>query len=229
MPPALHQEERRQFERLLRQQRMDRIGDRMAVLEVFLTSEEHQTAEGWHRLLQRQGLDFGAEFVAQTLELLVKFGLATRREFEGGPARYEHRHLGEHHDHLICTACNRISEFYDPELEELKTRAAAERGFHGLRHKLQIYGLCAECQAKRQPAMPLALAAPGERLRVEGVGGGGEAARQLTDLGLTVGAELEVISANGGPMVVAVGGTRVALGRGAAHKVQVSQITAKEG
>jgi Fe2+ transport system protein FeoA len=77
--------------------------------------------------------------------------------------------------------------------------------------------------------MPLALAAPGERLRVEGVGGGGEAARQLTDLGLTVGAELEVISANGGPMVVAVGGSRVALGRGAAHKVQVSQITAKEG
>jgi Fur family ferric uptake transcriptional regulator len=228
MAQALHQEERRQFERLLRQQRMDRIGDRMAVLEVFLTSEEHQTAEGWHRLLRRQGTDLGAEFVAQTLELLVKFGLATRREFDGGPAVYEHRHLGEHHDHLICTSCNRISEFHDPELEALKTRAAAERGFHGLRHKLQIYGLCAECQARRQPAMPLPLAAAGERLRVEGLAGGEGATRQLADLGLIVGAELEVVSANGGPMVVAVGGTRVALGRGAASKVQVSQITPGE-
>lgn len=227
MVGGLHSEERRQFERLLRQQRMGRLGDRMAVLETFLTSEEHHTAQGWHNLLKQSGVDLGEAFVAETLELLVKFGLAMRREFEGGPPRYEHRHLGEHHDHLICTACGSISEFHDPELEAMKSRAASQHGFHALRHKLQIYGLCEKCRSTRQPGMPLAMASPGERLRVEQLTGGKEARRQLEDLGLNLGTEIEVISANGGPMVLAVKGTRLAMGRGVAQKVLVSQISDK--
>lgn len=225
MAAGLHDEERRQFERLLRQQRLDRIGDRMAVLENFLTSEEHHTAEGWHQLLKNHGLDLGEAFVAETLELLVSFGLAMRREFEGGPPRYEHRHLGEHHDHLICTACGSITEFHDPALETMKSQAASQHGFHALRHKLQIYGLCEKCRSARQPSMPLAMASPGERVRVEKLTGGHAAKRQLEELGLNLGVEVEVISANGGPMVLAVKGTRLAMGRGVAQKVLVSQLT----
>lgn len=206
---------------------MDRIEDRMAVLETFLTSEEHHTAEGWHQLLKEDGVDLGADFVAETLELMVKFGLAMRREFEGGPPRYEHRHLGEHHDHLICTACGSITEFHDPELEALKSRVAHEQGFHPLRHRLQIYGLCEKCRSARQPGMPLALAAPGERVRVERLVGGNQVRRQLEEQGLNQGVEVEVISANGGPMVVAVKGSRLALGRGVAQKVLVSQLPPK--
>lgn len=225
MASGMHSEERRQFERLLRQQRLGRIGDRMAVLENFLTSEEHHTAEGWHQFLKSRGVDLGESFVAQTLELLVRFGLAMRREFEGGPPRYEHRHLGEHHDHLICTACGTITEFHDPALEAMKSQAASQHGFHALRHKLQIYGLCEKCRSARQPSMPLAMASAGERLRVEGLTGGQAAKRQLEELGLNLGVEIEVISANGGPMVLVVKGTRLAMGRGVAQKVLVSQIS----
>jgi len=219
---VLHDEERRQFERLIRQERLNRVGDRMAVLEAFLASEEHHAAQGWHLMLKEQGKDLGPEFVGETLEMLVRYGLAMRREFEGGPPRYEHRHLGEHHDHMICTACGGITEFHDPELEELKERAAASHGFHSLRHRLQIYGLCEGCRGSRQPAMPLAMASPGERLKVASVQGGCQAAQQLKEMGLLPGVELEVISANGGPMVVAVGGSRLALGRGVAHRVLVN-------
>ncbi len=224
MEPNLHQEEKRQFERLLRQQRLDRIGDRLAVVDAFLTSEEHHTVEGWCRLLQRQGVELEPEFVAQTLELLTRFGLANRRRFEGEPPRYEHRHLDEHHDHLICTRCGAITEFHDPRLEALQAEIAREKGFHCLRHRHQIYGICAKCLQERATSLPLAMASPGEHLRVERINGGEKARRQLNDMGITVGSELEVITSNGGPMVVAVGGTRLALGRGVAQKVQVSQI-----
>lgn len=227
MTNGLHNDERRQFERLLRQQRMDRLGDRMTVLETFLTSEDHHSAEGWHQLLKKDGKDLGTAFVTETLELLVKFGLATRRDFDGGPPMYEHRHLGEHHDHLICTACGSISEFHDPDLEAMKAQAAQQHGFHALRHKLQIYGLCEKCRSNRRPGMPLALASPGERLRVEELAGGPEAKRQLGELGLNLGTEVEVISANGGPMVLAVKGSRLAVGRGVAQKVLVSQLPDK--
>lgn len=224
MGQTLHQEERRQFERLLRQQRVSRISDRMKVVDAFLENEGHHTAEGWCDYLAQRGVDLESEFVSDTLELLTKFGLAERRKFEGGPRRYEHRHLGEHHDHLICSNCGAISEFVNPELEELKAKVARDQGFLALGHKLQIYGLCKRCQASRPQTMPLSLASPGERIKIENVAGGSEARRHLEDMGLSVGSELEVISANGGPMVVANRGTRLALGRGVAHKVQVSHI-----
>lgn len=229
MNQVLHQEERRQFERLLHQQRVDRVADRLAVVAAFLASEEHASAQDWQQQLAQGGVELELDFVAQTLDLLTRYGLAVRRDFEGGPPRYEHQHLGEHHDHLICTRCGSISEFYDPELEALQQKVTKAQGFHPLRHMLHIYGLCNRCQEQRQPTLPLALATPGERLRVERLTGGTGLAGQMQDLGLGLGAEVEVISAGGGSMVVAVKGCRVALGRGAAQKVLVSHISNGNG
>ncbi len=218
----LHDEERRQFERLLRQQGVDRLGDRLAVLEAFLGSEEHLSAAGVQGLLETSGHMLEPAFVEETMGLLTRFGLASRRRFDDQPDRYEHRHLGEHHDHLICTACGSITEFEHTPLEELKEQAAAEHGFHHLSHRLQIYGLCDQCRRARKPTLPLSLAAPGEKVRVECLSGGEKASRNLEEMGITVGSELEVISSGGGPMVVAARGTRLALGQGVAGKVQVS-------
>jgi len=222
MRNGLHDEERRQFERLLRQQGVDRLGDRLAVLEAFLSKEDHLSAEKVQEILRRQGRPLEPAFVESTLGLLTSFGLASRRRFDDQPDRYEHRHLGEHHDHLICTACGSITEFRHPQLEALKEQAAAEHGFHHLSHRLQIYGLCDRCRRSRKPTLPLSLASPGERVRVERLTGGEKARAHLEDLGITVGSELEVISRGGGPMVVAVRGARLALGQGVSSKVQVS-------
>lgn len=224
MAGGLHQDEIRQFERLLRQQRLDRTGDRLAVVRAFFEVEDHHTAEEWRQLLQERGVDLELEFVTQTLEMLTRFGLAMRRDFEGAPPCYEHYHLGEHHDHLICTGCGSITEFHNSELESIKEKAAAEMGFHHLRHRLQIYGLCSKCQAARETAMPLAMASPGEKVCIRDFRGGEGVARQLADLGVTVGSCVEVLSSNGGPMVLAVRGSRVALGRGVTRKVMVSPV-----
>lgn len=225
MSGGLHQEERRQFESLIRQMRYDRLGDRLAIVDAFLTHEGHLTADGWRQRLVGLGVDLEPKFVAETLELLTKLGLATRRQFEGEAARFEHKHLDEHHDHLICTRCGSITEFHHPRLEELQQQIVADMGFHPLRHRLQVYGLCQYCLAAREPTMPLPMAAPGERLKVVQIRGGDQNRKNLNAMGITVGSELQVISSNGGPMVVAVKGTRVALGRGAAQKVMVSLKT----
>lgn len=221
---TLHLEELRQFESLMRQMNMDRLGERLKVVDLFLNSEEHLSAKGWQDHLKGSGVDLELSFIAETLNLLTKLGLANQRRFMDGPSRYEHRHLNEHHDHLICTRCGSIKEFHHPQLEELQDRIVEQMGFHPLRHRLQVYGLCQKCLAARAPAMPLSLATAGERVRVERIGGGEKARKNLNDLGINVGTELVVISSNGGPLVVAVKGTRIALGRGAAQKVMVSQL-----
>ena len=167
MQTALHEDEKQQFLSLLHQLRIGEIDDRMALAGAFFNSEEHHTAIGWRKFMQRQGLSFDLDFITQNLELLARFGMAYKREFENEPTRYEHHHLGEHHDHMICTSCGKITEFMNPELERLQEKSVLDYGFRPLRHRLQIYGLCSECLAKRPSLQPLSAVASGEKVRVE--------------------------------------------------------------
>lgn len=218
-PP--HDDEKRQFVSLLGQLGLGRAGERMAFVDAFLGHEGHHTADGWQKLMRRRGLHMDLDFVIENLELLTRLGMATKREFEGAAARYEHQHLGEHHDHMICTACGAIEEFCSPELERLQEEVARQHGFHHLRHRMQIYGLCQKCLARHPGAKRLTEASAGERVRVEQLPRGEQAAVRLMAMGISKGVEMDVLSAGHGPMVVAVRGTRLALGCGEAEKILV--------
>ena len=71
-------------------------------------------------------------------------------------------------------------------------------------------------------SMPLMMVGAGRRVKMRAIRGGREVQARLASLGLVPGAELEIVRCNaGGPLIVAVGGTRVILGRGMAMKVDV--------
>lgn len=53
------------------------------------------------------------------------------------------------------------------------------------------------------------------------ISGGHRVAHRLAELGLTPGVELEVLQNKGGPILLAVRSTRLAIGRGMANKVMV--------
>jgi len=70
--------------------------------------------------------------------------------------------------------------------------------------------------------MPLTMAGPGERMRLVSLRGGQRMRRRLADLGLTVSMSLQIVQRSGrGPLIVAVKGTRLAIGRGLAHHILV--------
>lgn len=222
---TLHDEERKQFERVLRLQGTDRMADRMAIVEAFLSEEGHFTAAQWQERFEARGVSLEGDFVEKTLDLMSTLGFCERVEFEGSLPRYEHRHLGEHHDHLICTRCGSITEFERPELESLKLEVTKDHGFHHLRHKLQIYGLCSSCLSIRKPSAPLSTAGVGERVRIERMSGGEKISKQLNSMGLNIGAELEVISNSGGLMMVNAVGTRLAVGQEVSSRIFISLIS----
>lgn len=66
----------------------------------------------------------------------------------------------------------------------------------------------------------------GEKTKVININSGWGLKRRLIDLGITQGMEIEVISWNpfGGPILLKVGGTHVAIGRGIARKIEVEKI-----
>lgn len=73
-------------------------------------------------------------------------------------------------------------------------------------------------------SMPLAMAAPGELVTVTGVRAGRGLQRRLADMGLTPGVQIRVINSQmPGPVLIDLRGSKVALGRGIAHKIAVKK------
>jgi Fur family ferric uptake transcriptional regulator len=220
---AIHKQEREQFKKLFKQDRIDRFEDRLAILDVFLQSEHHTTARELTQRVQSQGYSFSPDFVKNTLDLMCHYGFALRNRFNNGQLRYEHHHLGQHHDHMICTKCKGIFEFQNSAVEKLQLKIAAANGFHMLQHKMELYGICRRCMDRQDALIPLGSTKNGERVVIKGFAGGAGAHLRLLSMGLRIGDQIDVITnVNHGQLVVAVDYKRLVLGRSLAEKIQVS-------
>ena len=221
---AQHQRELEQFRWVLESFKATRIQERLAILDLFLSTEQHLTLSELEALIQEKNPALqDRAFLKETMDMFCQFGFAKERTFEHQETQYEHRHLGQHHDHFICTKCGRIQEFVNPALERLQMSIAKNFQFHPLQHKMEIYGLCAECMEQREETIPLLMAAAGEKGQITRIAGGREMQGRLTAMGLTVGTCLEVINNHAaGPFIVAKDGLRMALGTGLAQKIQVT-------
>ncbi len=221
----IHIQEKKQFKKLFKQEQIDNFEDRFKVLEVFLQTEQHVTIDELVQLLDQNGWSLDAQFVRETMKLMCRFGFAHKSDFDNSAIRYEHRHLGQHHDHMICTKCRKIVEFTEERLEELQIKVAAAHGFHMLQHKMEIYGICAACLKAQIQLMPLIMAKPGERLVIQDFSSGMSARMRLLSMGLRLGDEIEVITNNGqGQIAIAADFKRFVLGRGLAQKILVEPL-----
>lgn len=219
-----HDIERQQFREVLESINATRIPDRLKILEEFLTVELHITLTDLLSFIEAGGnKDYDLAFLRETMDIFCQCGFAQKNEFEFQETTYEHHHLGDHHDHFICTSCGLIREFRNNRLESLQLEIAAGFNFHPLQHKMEIYGLCEDCLAKRESNPPLQLAAIGEKVRIVEILGSREMRARMAAMGLSPGTLLEIINNNpSGPFIVAAHETRLALDLEMAKAILVS-------
>ena len=118
---------------------------RLKILEIFQTTKQrHMTAEDVFRVLLNERSDIGLATVYRVLMQFEQAGILLRSNFEGAKAVYE-LNEGQHHDHLICTSCDKVEEFYDPEIEKRQQAIAKSKGWVVHDHSMALYGHCAEC------------------------------------------------------------------------------------
>lgn len=84
--------------------------------------------------------------IYRTLDLFEKAKLVKRIVYlETGNSVYEYnRH--QHIHHLICIECGKILNVEGCPLGNYESKIAKQTGFQILRHQLELYGLCTECQ-----------------------------------------------------------------------------------
>lgn len=120
---------------------------RLKILQIFQSgAQRHMTAEDVFRVLLDERSDIGLATVYRVLTQFEQAGILLRSNFEGGKSIYE-LNEGEHHDHFICTVCNKVEEFYDPEIERRQQLIARQNGWVVRDHSMELYGQCAECAA----------------------------------------------------------------------------------
>ncbi len=119
---------------------------RRAVLEAFLGSDEHVSAEDLYKIVSVKEPKIGLATVYRTLALLTESGLAAELDFGDGQKRYERNYEQGHHDHMICTQCGKIIEFHNSLIEQLQEDVAKEHGFEMTTHKLDMFGICQDCR-----------------------------------------------------------------------------------
>lgn len=151
----LIQEKERAFLEFIQMRGLKTTRQRSSIVRVFFRLRGHISVEELLREVKKVNPKIGYATVYRTLHLLVESALVEERRFGDGLARYEGRSEIEHHDHMICTECGHIFEFYSPHLEALQEKLAEEHHFEIYRHRLELYGVCKDsesCQQRQQLA-----------------------------------------------------------------------------
>lgn len=122
----------------------------MVILGYFGERAVHVSAEELHLELKQRGENLSLSTVYLNLGVLKHAGLVREFGGVGGEARYD-SNVGPHH-HLICTCCGAISDLPEIAVSEtaltrlLKLRAETASGWRLDEPKLDIQGVCPDCQ-----------------------------------------------------------------------------------
>ena len=132
--------------RYMAQRGLKSTRQRSLIIDTFFSVRGHLSVEEVWSKVRLQDAKVSFATVYRTMKLLSECGLAHARNFGDGQTRYEAAAGRHHHDHLICTQCGTIVEFENDRIEALQEVVARRHGFRVTSHKMELYGLCRNCQ-----------------------------------------------------------------------------------
>ena len=121
-----------------------RITRERRLLLRIIERNPHLDAAEIYELARKENPKISLSTVYRTVNLLKDLGLV-----EASPLGEDHYHYEvrfQDHYHLVCLGCGRVIEI--PPSQDIN-RLGEERGFEIIGVKLELFGYCPECRAKR--------------------------------------------------------------------------------
>ncbi len=125
---------------------------RRLIVTTFLSTDGHLSADELYEEVRKKDSGIGFTTVFRTLKAMTECGLARETDLNDGRTRFERLYRRPKHHHIVCQECHKTIEFFSPELEELQASIASEYGLKPVQQRHQIYGICKECQEKKEPS-----------------------------------------------------------------------------
>lgn len=133
---------------MVRDQDLKNSRVREAIAREAVSYPGHFTVEELLRVVRASGAENAhLATIYRTIPLLIEAGLIEEALVGSSESQvYERSFEREHHDHLICTSCRKIVEFYSEPLEAIQREIATRYGYRLDGHVHELWGLCADCQ-----------------------------------------------------------------------------------
>ncbi len=126
--------------------------ERLFLLRTIYQNDGHYSVDELMSMVKDEGMRISRATIYRTLDLLVQCGLIRRLALEGQEARYEAALTSGHHDHIVCLDCQKIIEFFNPQLEKIQDEILAQHQLKPVKHIHQLYGNCLvkDCPEKKK-------------------------------------------------------------------------------
>ncbi|WP_161879663.1 Fur family transcriptional regulator [Alkalibacterium sp. MB6] len=121
---------------------------RHAILEYLIEKDNHPTADEIYKNLVDRFPSMSVATVYNNLRLFIHLGLVKEMMYGDNSSRFDF--ASTEHYHAICSSCGRIEDIYYPGLDDVEVVASTLTGYKVNSHRLEIYGLCPECQEEAQ-------------------------------------------------------------------------------
>lgn len=120
---------------------------RRALAGLIADQTGHFTAEDLLDDSRRQRLGLGRATIFRSLDVLADLGVIERLDLPSGGHAFVACEAAHHH-HVVCSACGRSTGVSDHGLERVAQAIGRKTGFRVDTHRLELFGLCADCQAR---------------------------------------------------------------------------------
>lgn len=138
-----------QFEKFLRKKSLKLTSGRQNMLRQVVQIDGHFDTESLYGLLKKKGIRVSRDAVFRNVPLLLEAGVIQKSVGEGKGEHYEVIETQKgHHDHMVCTQCDSVTEFFSKRLEKLQVEICVEHKFKMTFHDHRIFGRCHNCQSK---------------------------------------------------------------------------------
>lgn len=133
------------FEAFLRTRGLKMTWERNLILIHIMARPDHFTIEDLIKSFEVPGQRISRATIYRTVGLLEEASFVKSFSPNGELRIFEK--TKKHHDHLVCTRCGKIIEFFNPEIEALQDIICAKEEFTPANHELIIHGLCGVCSS----------------------------------------------------------------------------------
>lgn len=121
---------------------------RRAIVEILVNHGNHPSAEEIYQELTQTMPETSLATVYNTLRELNQMGdVEVVRDFHASSTRYDPN--TDQHNHLICLECGRIIDLED-DFNGFQLGEKKKSGFQILKKQVTFYGICPECQKRKQ-------------------------------------------------------------------------------
>jgi Fur family transcriptional regulator, peroxide stress response regulator len=119
---------------------------RNTILQIVMNTESHPRADWVYEQVRREIPNISLGTVYRNLRSLAKSGEIRQLDLADGTSRFDAN--TDSHYHFRCERCGLILDLDEPVDRSIGERVAKKTGFKIKRQRMELLGLCTECQKK---------------------------------------------------------------------------------